>query len=240
VRIITTSLLSYHELLFLIDTCQANTMYSKFYSPSIIASGSSKIDQSSYSHHADSDVGVAVIDRWTYYVLDFLETQVLNQQSKKTLGDLFDIYDEEKIHSQPGVLWDLVEGGEQGGRERLIMDFFGNVQGVEVDGGVGVHADSVNVTGWREDLRGIERLVEAMRRVNESGGSVNLGDVDVGLNGGSDDIVGGPVVAPVDTPARDYRAPAKVAAEEKWSKQAVGTAVVLGGLSMWFAGSVLG
>jgi len=218
-------------------------MYSKFYSPNIIGSGSSKIDQSSYSHHADSDVGVAVIDRWTYYVLDFLETQVLNQQSKKTLGDLFDSYDEEKIHSQPGVLWDLVEGGEQGGRERLIMDFFGNVQGVEVDGGVGVGAQGGghgNVTGWREELKGIERLVEAMRRVNESGGSVNLGEVVVGVEDRSNDVVGGPIVQPSDTPSRDYQAPAKVAAGEKWSKQAVGTAVVLGGLGMWFAGSVLG
>jgi len=210
-------------------------MYSKFYSPSIIASGSSKIDQSSYSHHADSDVGVAVIDRWTYYVLEFLETQVLNQSSTKTLGDLFDSYDEEKIHSQPGVLWDLVQGGEKRGRERLIMDFFGNVQECEVDGGVsqggaGVGSGNVNVTGWREELRGIERLVEAMKKINESGGSVNLGEVDVG----------GPIVSLTDTPAADYRTPSRVKEEEKWSKQAIGTAVVLGGLSMWFAGSVLG
>src|SRR6185295_14048443 len=46
----------YHEILFMIDTCQANTMYSKLYSPNIIATGSSELDQSSYSHHADNDV----------------------------------------------------------------------------------------------------------------------------------------------------------------------------------------
>ena len=39
----------YHEILFMIDTCQANTMYSKFYSPNILASGSSELDESSYS-----------------------------------------------------------------------------------------------------------------------------------------------------------------------------------------------
>ncbi|EEY14886.1 GPI-anchor transamidase [Verticillium alfalfae VaMs.102] len=65
----------YNEILFMIDTCQANTMYSKLYSPNIIATGSSKLDQSSYSHHADQDVGVAVIDRFTYYNLEFLETR---------------------------------------------------------------------------------------------------------------------------------------------------------------------
>ncbi|TQS34535.1 hypothetical protein Golomagni_05077 [Golovinomyces magnicellulatus] len=135
----------YHELLFMIDTCQANTMYSKFYSPNIIATGSSEIDQSSYSHHADNDIGVAVIDRYTYYNLDFLENQVREPSSKKTLGDLFDSYDESKIHSRPGFRWDLFPGGETRGRERLVMDFFGNVQNVEIYG-------IDNASEWREDL----------------------------------------------------------------------------------------
>lgn len=33
----------------MIDTCQANTMYSKFYSPNILATGSSEIHENSYS-----------------------------------------------------------------------------------------------------------------------------------------------------------------------------------------------
>ncbi|KAJ2982614.1 hypothetical protein NUW58_g6405 [Xylaria curta] len=93
----------YHEILFMIDTCQANTMYSKLYSPNIIATGSSELDQSSYSHHADNDVGVAVIDRYTYYNLEFLESEVRDLSSKKTVGDLFDSYTYEKIHSNAGV-----------------------------------------------------------------------------------------------------------------------------------------
>ena len=95
----------YNEMLFMIDTCQANTLYTQFYSPGIIATGSSEEDESSYSHHADNDVGVAVIDRWTYYVLEFLETQVTGPTSEKTLADLFDSYDFEKIHSNAGVRW---------------------------------------------------------------------------------------------------------------------------------------
>lgn len=146
----------YHELLFMIDTCQANTMYSKFYSPNIIATGSSEIDQSSYSHHADNDVGVAVIDRYTYYNLDFLEKEVREPSSKKTLGDLFDSYDEAKIHSHPGIRWDLFPGGEQGGRERLLMDFFGNVQNVEVDS-VG------NDTELKEDLLLLGKKIAELR-----------------------------------------------------------------------------
>lgn len=39
----------YNEMFFMIDTCQANTMYSKIYSPNVLACGSSKLGESSYS-----------------------------------------------------------------------------------------------------------------------------------------------------------------------------------------------
>ncbi|KAK9324735.1 hypothetical protein V1517DRAFT_316723, partial [Lipomyces orientalis] len=104
----------YHEILFMIDTCQANTMYSKFYSPNILAVGSSKLDESSYSHHADSDVGVAKV----------------NKGSELTMKDLFDSYDPDKIHSQAGVREDLYDRNTS---EVRITDFFGNVQAVEID-----------------------------------------------------------------------------------------------------------
>ncbi|KAK3318767.1 gpi-anchor transamidase-like protein [Apodospora peruviana] len=146
----------YHEILFMIDTCQANTMYSKLYSPNIIATGSSELDQSSYSHHADNDVGVAVIDRYTYYNLEFLETEVRDTSSKKTVGDLFDSYTYEKIHSHAGVRYDLFRGGAEAARSRLVTDFFGNVQNVEVDG-------SKNTT-LEEDLLSLSRTIAALRQ----------------------------------------------------------------------------
>jgi GPI-anchor transamidase subunit K len=144
----------YNEMLFMIDTCQANTLYRQFYAPNIIATGSSEEDESSYSHHADNDVGVAVIDRWTYYVLEFLESQVTSPTSEKTLGDLFDSYDVGKIHSNPGVRWDLFHGGKDAGRNRRVVDFFGNVQGVEVQGNM-TERESL-----RNDLEGLRRLVQ--------------------------------------------------------------------------------
>src|SRR5205814_7882740 len=116
---------------------------------------SSEIDQSSYSHHADNDVGVAVIDRYTYYNLDFLESHVKDTNSKMTLGNLFDSYDESKIHSHPGVRYDLFPGGEATGRERLVMDFFGNVQNVEVEG-------QRNETEW-EDLVRLGKMIAELR-----------------------------------------------------------------------------
>lgn len=211
----------YHEMLFMIDTCQANTMYSRFYSPNIIATGSSEIDQSSYSHHADNDVGVAVIDRYTYYNLDFLEKEVEGGKSKKTLGDLFDSYDEGKIHSHPGVRWDLFEDGEQKGRERLVVDFFGNVQGVEVEG-------MANETEWREDLR---RLGDILRRRREDEGtSAEVGKSEPPKNG---------TVEGTGLGKERREGAAKVEAGNGWGQQVMGAwamlacALIWGGTS-WF------
>ncbi|CAO3570063.1 unnamed protein product [Mortierella alpina] len=117
----------YNEILFMIDTCQANTMYSRIESPNILATGSSKLDESSYSHHDDPDIGVAVIDRFTYYVLELLEK--VEKGSKATLQDLFNTYDYNLLHSTPGVRSDLFKRPLD---QVLLTDFFGNVQNVEL------------------------------------------------------------------------------------------------------------
>lgn len=118
----------YNEIFFMVDTCQANTMYSKFYSPNILAVGSSEIDESSFSHHSDVEIGVAVIDRFTYYSLDFLEQ--IEKNSTLTLKDLFDSYTFEKVHSHVGVRTDLYKRDP---KNVLITDFFANVQNVVPD-----------------------------------------------------------------------------------------------------------
>lgn len=213
----------YHELLFIIDTCQANTMYSKFYSPNVIGVGSSKIDTSSYSHHADSDVGVAVIDRFTYYNLEFLESQVHDQSSKLTLGDLFDSYDEEKIHSAPGFRYDLFNGGESAGRNRLVMDFFGNVQNVETG-----DREQANATSWKDDLAALQRLVGSMSQSNASLHPLHLREPVAELR---NDVA--------DTSAQIDEAPSGFATDMNFRKQALGATVVLGVLGAWFAGSLV-
>ena len=215
-------------MLFMIDTCQANTLYKHFYSPNIIATGSSEIDESSYSHHADNDVGVAVIDRWTYYILDFLETQVTTPTSKLTLANLFDSYDESKIHSRPGVRWDLFEGGEQKGRERLVMDFFGNVQAVELDGGKGGGA---NESEWREDIRRLEEFIQRARDWKNKTST----PIDEDANPQSQDVR-----AAKATGEERFEAAAKVEAGDNWTQQQLlGTAALIGSIVIWGAASWL-
>ncbi|KAK7182664.1 glycosylphosphatidylinositol anchor biosynthesis [Paraphaeosphaeria sporulosa] len=214
----------YHEMLFMIDTCQANTMYSKFYSPNILATGSSEIDQSSYSHHADNDVGVAVIDRYTYYNLEFLERNVRDPTSKVTMGELFDSYNPADMHSDPGIRYDLFAGGEAGARSRLIMDFFGNVQNVEIDA-----VSQKNETQWREELEAIDRMIlEAKRKHNET----------LKLRPQAQHIIEEAVAMEQQQSTKKPGA-VKVDAESGWSKQIVGAAALLGFASAWAAGSWL-
>ncbi|KAI9674205.1 MAG: glycosylphosphatidylinositol anchor biosynthesis [Caeruleum heppii] len=211
----------YHEMLFMIDTCQANTMYSKLYSPNIIATGSSEIDQSSYSHHADNDVGVAVIDRYTYYNLDFLETHVRDPGSKMTLADLFDSYDESKIHSHPGVRYDLFPGGEDEGRSRLVMDFFGNVQNVEVEGSSGE-----NESDWKQDLVQLGRLMTAQRKHSNTTGQAFEDTTPAGTR-------------PLKQSPLKRVGAVRVEAIEGWGHKAVGAWALIGCALVWFGGSWL-
>jgi phosphatidylinositol glycan class K len=45
--------------------------------------------EKSYSHHASSELGVSVIDRFTFYFLQFMEKRVSGIHSHANLRDLF-------------------------------------------------------------------------------------------------------------------------------------------------------
>lgn len=199
----------------MIDTCQANTMYTQLYSPNIIATGSSELDQSSYSHHADNDVGVAVIDRYTYYNLEFLETHVKDLSSKNTLGDLFDSYTYEKIHSHAGVRYDLFPGGEESARSRLVTDFFGNVQNVEVDG--------TKNTTLEEDLLALSKHIAALRQREDEASKGNASQEE----------------SKREAKGHRIQSAKPLTDDNWWAKKLLG-AVVLGGcVSLWGLGSFL-
>ncbi|TWU76418.1 hypothetical protein ED733_006849 [Metarhizium rileyi] len=208
----------YHEILFMIDTCQANTMYSRLYSPNIIATGSSELDQSSYSHHADNDVGVAVIDRYTYYNLEFLENQVKDLNSPKTVGELFDSYDYEKIHSHAGVRYDLFPGGADSARSRLITDFFGNIQNVEVD------RDSTS--SLDEQLLSLSKTIAILRQkeAEESAARMNTSSA--------------PASVPTELATKVPGATA-LTDDKWWTKKAVGATALAGCGLLWALGSFL-
>lgn len=220
----------YNELLFMIDTCQANTMYGAFYTPNIIATGSSAIHQSSYSHHADQDVGVAVIDRWTYYNLEFLEEQITSTSSNVTLGQLFDSYDPVKVHSDAGIRYDLFEGGEQEARNRKVVDFFGNVQGVEVDE---AKSEEETLAEWKADLKALrnmmERQREAMKDWNKNTTAAATPDIDRAEA----------TVSPAKGDKGAFGNAKTLNQDSAWSNQALSAAALLAVASIWGLGSFL-
>jgi glycosylphosphatidylinositol transamidase (GPIT) subunit GPI8 len=135
----------YNEIFFMIDTCQATTMYTQFYSPNILATGSSSIGENSYSvcsipvwggfiwlsrhshstcvqYENDASLGVAVIDSFTHLVLSYFEG--INKTSQATMQELFDAYDPVPIKSNPGIRSDLFQRSPS---KTLLTDFFGGV-----------------------------------------------------------------------------------------------------------------
>ncbi|GMK59324.1 hypothetical protein CspeluHIS016_0703390 [Cutaneotrichosporon spelunceum] len=136
----------YNRLLFMIDTCQANTMYSQFYSPNIIATGSSDLGENSLSHDSDYDIGVAIIDSFTHFVLGYLEE--MNKTSQLNLQQLlFDAYDPVVIRSNAGVSTHL---SPKSPREILLTDFFGGVARVEVSSRSSPDSEA-SARGWTPD-----------------------------------------------------------------------------------------
>lgn len=139
----------YNEILFIIDTCQAESMSAKIYSPNIIGLcgcglshqthtflslslltgiGSSKIGEDSLSHHGDSSIGVYVIDRYTYYVLEFLE-KYNPTKSSRTLGDFLEVCPKHLCISTVTVYRDQYLRNPY---QVPLSDFFGNVASLDL------------------------------------------------------------------------------------------------------------
>ncbi|KAH7431192.1 hypothetical protein KP509_08G035700 [Ceratopteris richardii] len=120
----------FKELLIMVDTCQAATLYAQLYSPGVLAIGSSRKGQNSYSHHLDSEVGVSVVDRFTYYTLAFFEN--LDIYSNASLISLFQSYNPALLMSHADYRQDLFPRALN---EVPVTNFFGSVMEI-------VHTDS--------------------------------------------------------------------------------------------------
>nr|XP_020447236.1 LOW QUALITY PROTEIN: GPI-anchor transamidase [Monopterus albus] len=117
----------YNELLFIIDTCQGASMYERFYSPNLMALASSQVGEDSLSHQPDLAIGVHLMDRYTFYLLEFLED--IHPASKTNMNDLFKVCPKSQCVSTPGHRTNLFlrDPGSV-----LITDFFGSVRKVEI------------------------------------------------------------------------------------------------------------
>ncbi|KAF8392245.1 hypothetical protein HHK36_022587 [Tetracentron sinense] len=120
----------FKELLIMVDTCQASTLFLQLHSPGVLAIGSSMKGENSYSHHLDSDVGVSVVDRFTFYTLAFFER--LDMYNNASLSSLFSSYNPSMLMSTAYYRTDLYQRPLEG---VPITNFFGSVMET-------VHTDS--------------------------------------------------------------------------------------------------
>ena len=122
----------YNEVLFIVDTCQAESLSQKIYSPNILAIGSSKVGEDSLSHHGDPTIGVYVIDRYTYYALEFLEK--VQMDNKKSLAQFLSVCPKRVCISTVSVNKDHYKRDVA---KVALNDFFGNVAAVQL-----IHIDN--------------------------------------------------------------------------------------------------
>ncbi|KAH9699042.1 peptidase C13 family [Citrus sinensis] len=118
-KVSETKTCEFKELLIMVDTCQAATLFSQV---SVLAIGSSMKGENSYSHHLDSDVGVSVVDRFTFYTLAFFEK--LNMYDNASLSSLFTSYNPTLLMSTTYYRTDLYQRKLE---EVPVTNFFGSV-----------------------------------------------------------------------------------------------------------------
>ncbi|KAK4596557.1 hypothetical protein RGQ29_014556 [Quercus rubra] len=134
----------FKELLIMVDTCQAATLFSQLQSPGALAIGSSMKGENSYSHHLDSDVGVSVVDRFTFYTLAFFEK--LNMYDNASLTSLFGSYNPSMLMSTAYYRTDLYQRRLE---EVPVTNFFGSVMET-------IHTDSAYRVLSRKESGSVE------------------------------------------------------------------------------------
>ncbi|KAF2294640.1 hypothetical protein GH714_014067 [Hevea brasiliensis] len=147
----------FKELLIMVDTCQAATLFNQLHSPGVLAIGSSMKEENSYSHHLDSDVGVSVVDRFTFYTLAFFER--LNMYDNASLSSLFTSYDPNTLMSTAYYRTDLYQRRLE---EVPVTNFFGSVMET-------IHTESAYRIHQRKDTDRVERKRPLEKSVDHGG-----------------------------------------------------------------------
>ncbi|KAH3758181.1 phosphatidylinositol glycan, class K [Pelomyxa schiedti] len=110
----------YNEIFFMVDTCQAATLHRRITSPNVLAVGGSLLGENAYSYRVDSEIGLSLSDRFTYYTLDFFERQ--SKEKSGTIAHLNSSYQFSQIQSHPGWRTDLFDRPLD---QVPLTDFFG-------------------------------------------------------------------------------------------------------------------
>ncbi|KAG3138585.1 GPI-anchor transamidase [Phytophthora idaei] len=120
----------YNEIFFMVDTCQAGSLSNALESPKVVTIGSSQTGENSYAHHSDFELGLSVIDRFTFSTLDYLQRMKVGDSIRNgTLRDLFNFYDPRMLLSTPDYRTDILGRSID---EVPITDFLGSMLDVHL------------------------------------------------------------------------------------------------------------
>ncbi|CDP18744.1 unnamed protein product [Coffea canephora] len=166
----------FKELLIMVDTCQAATLFSQLHSPGVLAVGSSLKGENSYSHHLDSDVGVSVVDRFTFYTLAFFER--LNMYNNASLSSLFNSYNPNLLLSTAYYRTDLYQRRLE---EVPVTNFFGSVmETIHTDSAYGALSGKQLKSGEIKMSSGEDRQrILENSDVQDQGSGLNIKDQQV-------------------------------------------------------------
>lgn len=161
----------YRELLLVVETCQASTLYSRVRSPGVLAMSSSVKGESSYSFTTDLDVGVALIDRFTAATLDFFEKRVTGggggggandaDDEEPTLADLARVYTHDRLESHFHYTLENYHGGKRPLSAVRVSEFFGSRRSAVGGGGGGRGGDEAGAGAGTGAAADAETAAEA-------------------------------------------------------------------------------
>lgn len=132
----------FNNLLLIVDTCQAKSMCDNIVTPGVTCLASSLTGESSYSYQVDEELGVAVLDRFTWAMLELgkmLEdpshiskalkkgaTTLSLKEESLTIQDLFDLMDPKFLGCHPSLL--PSQPPSLSPTELLFTDFFSSTK----------------------------------------------------------------------------------------------------------------
>ena len=91
----------FKNMLFVVDTCQASTLGSLISTPNVISLSSSMKDENSYAYHSNLHLGLSVIDRFSYQLVEYLQQN--RNKEVKSLADLYRALKPRFLQSTPVI-----------------------------------------------------------------------------------------------------------------------------------------
>lgn len=129
----------YRSVLLVLETCQAVTMTNHLMSvPNIITLSSSLKGENSYAYGTNKDLGVAVVDRFTFTIEKFFRENLFNAPDVKkycnalqwsSLQSLMNAMSPSFLYSTASVVQSRGNGSSDGDRslkDFLLIDYFGS------------------------------------------------------------------------------------------------------------------